>query len=94
MSSKSTGSKQEVEKRSSEKPSSLLPAVSQSNPWDLIAVQSLVLWQADKEEGYFLCFVTAVSQDGQQLTLKWKDYPKLPEFKVRRSAVGLLRQAK
>jgi len=60
------------------------------NPWDLLVVGSTVLATVDASEGYFPAQITAISSDGKRLTCKWKDYPKLPTFNVRRLAVGLL----
>jgi hypothetical protein len=62
--------------------------------WQAIHPSQTVLWASDPAEGYFPAVVISVSKDGQQLTLRWRDYPKLPEFRARRLAVGLLRQGK
>jgi len=64
------------------------------DPWQAIQIGQTVLWSSDPAEGYFPAVVASVSKDGQQLTLRWRDYPKLPEFRARRLSVGLLRQAK
>lgn len=62
--------------------------------WQAIQPGQTVLWASDPAEGYFHAVVAGISKDGQQLTLRWRDYPKLPEFRARRLAVGLLRQGK
>ena len=58
--------------------------------WEVIEVGGTVLWQADPSEGYFPCTVVGVSKDRKLLTLKWRDYPKLPSFQAKRIAVGLI----
>ena len=71
-----------------------LPVAITRDLWEAIEAGQTVLWQSDPEEGYFPCIVVSLFNDRQHLTLKWKGYPKLPEFRARRLAVGLLRQAK
>jgi hypothetical protein len=60
------------------------------NLWEMIEVGGTVLWQADPSEGYFPCTVVGGSKDRKLLTLKWRDFPKLPSFQVKRIAVGLI----
>jgi len=62
------------------------------SPWDMIQVGSVVLACVDRDEGYFACRVEKIS--GPTLTLRWKDFPKLPPFNHRRLAVGLLATGK
>lgn len=64
------------------------------SPWEAIVVGSKVLARSTEpgETGYYLSLVTEVSADKQTLTLKWvgAEYAKLPSFKARRLAVGIL----
>ena len=64
------------------------------NPWSAIVVGTKVLHQEDGDEGYYFCTVTGVSADLKILTLKWRDCPKLPTFKVKRIEVGLIQVEK
>lgn len=63
-----------------------------ASPWDAIAVGSKVLAKSTEpgEDGYYLSTVEEISADKKTLTLKWVGYPKLPPFKVRRLAVGII----
>ena len=61
-----------------------------TSPWELIVVGSSVLYCADPKEGWFPCKVVGVSADGKKLTLKWRDFPKFPEFEAKKIAVGLI----
>lgn len=86
----------EPEDSPASKPSSNATTEGQANAiipdlWEAIEVGQTVLWQTDPEEGYFPCIVVSLSKDRQHLNLRWRDYPKLPEFKAKRTAVGLLR---
>jgi len=77
------------------------PANAQKNgspandPWAEIKVGSVVLCQSPEpevdEDGYWASVVVSIAKDGEILTVRWKDYPKLPRFTVRRQMVGLLR---
>lgn len=67
------------------------PVAVAHDPWEAIKEGDVVVAQTDPEEGYFACIVVGFSKDRQYVTLKWRDYPKLPEFKAKRTTVGLLR---
>ena len=58
--------------------------------WQAIEVGATVLWRANKDEGWFEAVVVALSADRKVLTLKWRDYPKLPQFNAKRFDVGVL----
>jgi len=60
------------------------------SPWDAIEVGATVLWQASKDEGWFESTVVSTSKDRKVLTLRWRDYPKLPQFNVKRFDVGII----
>lgn len=57
--------------------------------WKDIRVGHLVIAQATKAEGWWEAIVTDVKRD--ILTLRWRDYPKVPAFARHRSTVALLR---
>jgi len=75
-------------------PSPVKIATQQSNPWETVQPGQTVLWSSDPSEGYFPAVVVSVSKDGASVTLRWRDYPKLPELKARKSALGLLKPGK
>lgn len=57
--------------------------------WEDVRVGHLVIAQATKAEGWWEAIVTDVKRD--ILTLRWRDYPKVPRFARHRSTVALLR---
>lgn len=57
--------------------------------WRDIRVGHLVIAQATKAEGWWEAIVTDIKRD--ILTLRWRDYPKVPVFARHRSTVALLR---
>ena len=60
------------------------------SPWDAIEVGATVLWRASKDEGWFESTVVSTSKDRKVLTLRWRDYPKLPPFTAKRFDVGII----
>jgi len=59
--------------------------------WDQLTVGTIVI-APDKnpiDNGYWPAVITAVSKDGQKLTVRWRDAPKLPPVTVKRRAVAL-----
>lgn len=60
------------------------------NPWDALVKGSKCLARSTEpcEDGYYLA--SAQEVQGDTLVLTWFGYPKLPTFKARRHAVGLL----
>jgi hypothetical protein len=68
------------------------PATPSLDLWTAIKVGSVVLcWSIDPEgSAWFECVVTAISKDGNTLTVRWRDYPKFKPFAVPRLAVSIL----
>jgi hypothetical protein len=65
-----------------------------TNPWAAIKVGSVVLVRdptTGPDRGWWDCVVNEISDDGQFLTVRWKNYPKEKPFQVKRSAVAILR---
>jgi hypothetical protein len=60
------------------------------SPWDAIEIGATVLWHASKDEGWFEAIVVKISKDRKVLTMRWRDYPKLPQFNVKRFDVGII----
>ena len=61
-----------------------------TDPWDAIKVGSVVLAQdASDEPGWWEAVVTSIGPDGETLTLRWRDYPKLPQEKFKRTEVSI-----
>jgi hypothetical protein len=59
--------------------------------WDEIAPGHLVIAQETAENGWFESIV--IERDGDMLTLRFRDYPKLPKFARHRAAVALISTA-
>lgn len=76
----STGTK---EARASTKPD--------ATPWDKLGVGSVVIAPEKKpaDDGFWPAVVVAISKDGQHLTLRWRDYPKLAPFTIKRHAIAI-----
>lgn len=60
--------------------------------WDQLTVGSLVIAPEakTKDDGYWPAIVSAISKDGQKLTIRWRDFPKQPPLTVKRRSVALL----
>jgi hypothetical protein len=69
------------------------PPVASGLPknWDDITPGHLVVAQESLENGWWECLVLA--REGDMLTLRFKDYPKLPKFSRHRAAVALVAPA-
>ncbi len=64
-----------------------------TDPWAALKMGSTVLCKDDEkgaDQSYWECAVTAVSKDGKTLTVRWKNYPTLKPFVVKRTAVAIL----
>jgi len=59
------------------------------NPWASIKKGSLVLAPEPNEGGWYEAVVIGQAQNGAQLTLRWRDWPKLKEFTASRTAVAI-----
>jgi hypothetical protein len=70
-----------------------LPQVASGQPrsWDEIAPGHLVLAQETLEYGWWEAIV--LDRNGDMLTLRFRDYPKLPKFVRHRAAVALISTA-
>lgn len=70
-----------------------LPQISSGLPksWDAIAPGHLVIAQETLEHGWWEAIV--LDRNGDMLTLRFRDYPKLPKFARHRSAVALISTA-
>lgn len=68
------------------------PTVPAQDLWLAIKVGSVVLcrYVEDNEPGWWESVVNSISKDGDVLTVRWRDYPKLKAFTVRRMSVGIL----
>jgi hypothetical protein len=62
------------------------------DPWDAIVVGAMVL-ASDGENGWFEAIVMSVEGKGDELNLRWRDYPQEPRIKCKRRAVGVLASA-
>jgi hypothetical protein len=72
------------------KPGSAITAVPVAKPprtWDDIAEGHLVLYQEGPRDGFWESVVMA--REGETLTLKYRDFPKLPSFQCHFRAVAL-----
>lgn len=69
------------------------PPVASGLPksWDDIAPGHLVIAQESLENGWWECLV--LGRDGDMLTLRFRDFPKLPKFSRHRAAVALVSPA-
>ena len=56
--------------------------------WDEIAPGHLVIAQESLEYGWWEAVV--IARDGDMLTLRFRDYPKLPKFFRHRNAIALM----
>jgi len=56
--------------------------------WDEIAPGHLVIAQEALEYGWWEAIV--IARNGDMLTLRFRDYPKLPKFSRHRAAVALI----
>ena len=60
--------------------------------WEILVANHLVIAAEGKpQDGFWEAMVVKV--DGDTLTLRWRDYPRQPNFKRHRHAVGLLNPA-
>ena len=59
------------------------------NPWASIKVGSIVLAVDSDVEGWFEAVVVNLSLKGAMLGLRWRDYPRLQQFKAPRTAVAI-----
>jgi hypothetical protein len=68
------------------------PEAPAQDLWLAIKVGSVVLcrYVEDGEPGWWESVVHSISKDGDELTVRWRDYPKIKAFTVRRMAVGIL----
>jgi len=61
------------------------------DPWSAITVGSTVLAESPyDDEGWYEALVTAVSADGQILSMRWRDYPSVPLASTQRSKVAVI----
>jgi hypothetical protein len=67
--------------------SSAVQAPKSPKDWDQIAVGSVVLAE-DDPDGWWECIV--IGENGDAMTLKWRDWPGYPTFVRRRSELALL----
>jgi hypothetical protein len=68
---------------------SAAPAQGLPKDWDSIAVGHLVIAQENMIEGWWEALVIATDND--MLTLRWRDYPKVPPVARHRTAVALVK---
>lgn len=68
------------------------PGKLDSRIWDQLTIGMVVIApeKNPSDNGYWPAVITAISKDGQKLTFKWRDAPKLPAVTVKRRAVALL----
>lgn len=67
-------------------PGAISPTLPKS--WSELAPGHLVLAQDSIEDGWFEAVIT--KRDGDTLTVKWRDYPGVPEFERPITAIALL----
>jgi hypothetical protein len=68
----------------------ILPPLTSGLPqnWESIAVGNMVLADEGPGEGYWQAIV--ISRDGDIVTLRYRDYPKVPQFDRHISTIGLI----
>ncbi len=65
----------------------------QTDPWAKIAESDTVLYHDNGtkgEKGWWEAVVLEASKDGRFLTLRWKHFPEMKPFAIKRSAAALL----
>ena len=67
------------------------PAQGLPQDWDSIEVGHLVIAHENMIEGWWEAIVIATDND--MLTLRWRDYPKVPPITRHRTAVALIKPA-
>ena len=68
-----------------------VPGDKPADPWAAIGIGATVLAKsADSEEGWFEAIVASIAADGNELTLRWRDFTGEVVIKRQRRAVGLL----
>ena len=83
----SVASKPAEEKAAGTSPPSSIPL----DLWNTIKVGSVVLCRfVDEEPAWWESVVIAINKDGDTLTVRWRDYPKLKPFTVKRLSVSIL----
>jgi hypothetical protein len=67
-----------------------LPTVASGLPktWDDVSPGQLVIAQESQENGWWEAI--CIKRDGDMLTLRFRDYPKLPKFARHKTAVALI----
>jgi hypothetical protein len=68
---------------------SATPAQGLPKDWDSIEVGHLVIAQENMIDGWWEAIVIAT--DNEMLTLKWRDYPKVPPVTRHRTAIALVK---
>ena len=65
-----------------------------SDPWSDVKIGSVVLCREDvgEDSSWWESVVVAIAKDGETMTMRWRDYPKVKKFTVRRHTVGLIAQ--
>jgi hypothetical protein len=59
--------------------------------WALIKVGTVVLCRDDSDEpAWWECVVMAIGKDGENLVMRWRDWPTLKSFSAQRHAVALV----
>jgi hypothetical protein len=69
------------------------PTVHGSDAWANIKIGTVILCrdpQPGPDRSWWECTVAAISKDAKTLTVKWKNYPALKAFSVKRTAVAIL----
>jgi hypothetical protein len=66
-------------------PGAISPTLPKS--WDAVAPGHLVLAQESVEDGWFEAVV--VKRESDKLTVRWRDYPSVPEFERPLTAIAL-----
>jgi len=63
-----------------------------NNPWANIKGDSVILCRDSepKDRAWWECVVIGISKDSKTLTVRWKNYPALKAFTVKRDAVAIL----
>jgi hypothetical protein len=74
------------------KPSAGPTETAESDPWASLTVGAKIIApeRNPAEDGWWPAVITAISKDGQKLTLRWLDNPKQPPVTLKRQTVALL----
>ena len=84
---------EEIEADKTVTPAEQASGTTAADPWAALKPGNIVL-AADPGQGWFEATVLSIDDKKQTLSLRWRDYPKFPNFSRPRIAVGILAPSK